>query len=407
MKKTTWVILFFFAAISIVAIWAVLADSEQTASIPTTQSPLHASEIQSNTVSTVKNKEAAPESDLKDEFNAYENEVLKASLQQVADIYEQSIKYPIGSQPITHPDQVKDYEPFEQAEVDIPFPEGDDDQNPIRVLASTNAFQYFQGDTVLARVQIVGSPKDTFIGVQGIMSGSNGDLPLEVQFQATDQRLTQFTAQFDTKLVAAKLLTEEMVLKLKVSVDQRDLATTVAFRVSVASAQLIDLLPAQPQGPELVIPLQLNVIQPGYYFVNAVLADGSNGRPLIQLQSEGRLNSGNALLNLKAHVSALKQQQSEGPYTLRSVSLYRGAEVGERFDVRGSLTRPQFAVQGFPFSVYEEQDFVDELAQERLSFLRHVGSVNEELALEQERLTQEQLTQEQESLAIGQQSLVE
>jgi len=318
-----------------------------------------------------------------DAFNPYESEVLKAQLQQVSDIYAENIKYPISSQPIANAEDVREYKEFEQAEVDLPFPTSDDDENPIRISAATDRFQYFQGDVVNIRVLISGAPEDVYSDVKGTIAGALGDVPIDLAFQAVDRNLTEFRASFDSKLAPANSLTPEMLVKLEVNIDGRALFTTVAFKYAQASAQIVGVQNVQAIGPNLVIPLQLNVFKNGYFFVNAVLEDATSGRPLIQLQAEQRLQQGNGIINLNAHISALQQQGSEGPYVVRSIQSYRGAEVGENFDEPASTSQARFNIPGFPFSSYEDQEYVDELAQERLDFLRTLGDVDEDAAREQ------------------------
>jgi len=391
-KKSTWVIFSILVLVSVIVLWFTGKNPEQanTVSVGVSQTlPTSAPVKLTKPVTSIK-KKAVIKVEPEDEFNPYENEVLKAQLQQVSDIYAENIKYPITSQPIYNPEDAREYKEFEQSEVDLPFPEGDDDENPIRISAATNTFQYFEGDTVAVRVQISGAPQDTFIQVNGVLSGANGDLPIQGVFEPSDQSLSEFSAAFDTKLAPANLLTPEMLVKLNVTVGDRPLFTTVAFRYAVASAQIVAVQQVRPEGPNLVIPLQLNVFQSGYFFVNGVLEDARTGRPLLQLQAEKRLVQGNALVDLTAHISALRRQSSEGPYVLRSLRTYRGAEVGENFDAPASSSQARFNIQGFPFTAYDDQEFVDQQGQERLEFLRGLGAVDEDAA----RDAQQQLEQE-------------
>lgn len=322
-------------------------------------------------------KASSPTQKAAEEINPYENEVIKAQVQQAADIYAENIKYPLTSQPIYNPEDVREYEPFEQSEVSLPFPLNNDDKNPIRISAATDTFQYFENDTVIIQVNISNAPKGVAIAVNGVVSGANGDLPSEIQFQSSGQNATQFSANFDTRKAPKKLLTPEMSIKLNVVVGNRDLHTTVAFRYAIASARIVDALPAKPEGAELIIPLELEVFRGGYYFLNGVLEDADSGRPLIQLQSESRLPQGAATMYLKAHIAALKHQASEGPYILRRLQIYKGADVGEDFDAPASSSQSQFNISGFPFSDYSDEEYVDEQAQERLDFLRSLGSVDD------------------------------
>ncbi len=336
------------------------------------------------------------EEEPEEEFNPYESEAFKAQLQQVADLYEETSKYPVGSRPIINPDSVREPEPFEFNEVDLPFTEPDKDGNAIRISAATNTYQYYYGDVIEVQVRVSGAPEDTFIGVTGNLSSARGDLPIAIDFQPNGPSLTQFRAQIDSKVFPATLVSPEMNAIINIEVDGKDLLTTVSFRYDQPSAQVVGTQPSRVEGPNLVIPMQVNVTQPGYYFLRAVLEEAATNKPLIELQNEARLNAGNALINLNAHISALQYHQSEGPYRLRSVKLHRGAERGESFDVPASNLQPEFLVQGFPLNNYENEQHVDELSQERLAFLRELGGLDteqdEDINAGTEQVTEDQQT---------------
>ncbi len=309
-------------------------------------------------------------------FNTYENDVVAETLQQVAGQYADNIRFPVNSQPVRNQEDVRAFRPFEQAQVSTPFPEGDNDENPIRIIAATDTFQYFIGETINIRVEVLDSSNSSLVSVDGTLAGSNGEITIPEPFTEVDQGSNIFTTSIDTKQLNSALLSPEMVAKLNVVVGNRDLNTTVPFRYRVAAAQISGVQQSRPEGPELIVPLELNVFEDGYYFVRGLLVDASNGRPLIQLQAESRLATGRGTINLNAHISALQAQQSEGPYLLQNISGYRGAEVGEALDTPTSVTQQQFNVDGFPFSDYDNEEFVDELAQERLDFLNSFGANN-------------------------------
>lgn len=317
------------------------------------------------------------------EANPYEDAVIKAQVQQIADLYEQNSQYPITSQPIRNPEDVREYSPFEESEVDLPFPDDSDDGDPIRLIAATDKYQYFQGDTIQARVTIVNAPADDFKKITGVLSGAKGDLPSNILFETSADQANTFLASFDTRVATTELFSNDMLLKISVTVGERELFTTVGLRYTNPSAQLTGLGLVQPQGAELVIPAQLSVIQSGYYFLSAVLEDAASNQALLQLQNEGRLNSGNAILPLTAHISALRAASSEGPYRLRQIKVIRGAETGESSDVSGSSIASQFDIPGFAFSNYDDESFEDPQAQERIDFLRGIGNAEPETPIQE------------------------
>jgi hypothetical protein len=62
---------------------------------------------------------------------------------------------------------------------------------------------------------------------------------------------------------------------------------------------------------------------------------------------------------------------------LRRVNTYRGADSGETYDVPASNVQTEFDIQGFPFSQYDDVPYQDELASERLEFLRDLGGAED------------------------------
>lgn len=392
MKRSVWISLGVMVLV-VTAIWLrPQGEVEKEVAVPTPDSN---SELETGTNTSNKKPSSSTllSDDQAEEFNPYESEVFKAQIQQVADLFEETSRYPVSSRPIINPDDVRESAPFEQNEVDLPFANDGDLENAIRVSAATDTYQYYQGQMITVRVRISGAPLDTFTSVTGNLSSSKGDLPYPLNFQPTGASLTEFVSEFDTQIVQQALMTSEMTAVVKVKVGDQDMLTTVSFRYDQPSAQVVGTLPARVEGPNLVIPLQVSVSQSGYYFVRGVLEEAGTAKPLIELQTEGSLIAGNGLLELNAHISALKYHQSEGPYTLRSVKLHRGADFGEALDVPGATMQKQFPVQGFPLSSYEDQEYVDELAQERLAFLRQMGGVDEEQV--QERLSE---TQQEQSI---------
>ena len=291
---------------------------------------------------------------------------------QIADLYERNSKYPHDSQPILNEEDAGEQEPFEASEVDTPFPlEGLEN---IRVRAATDKFQYFPGDVIQVRVNLSDVPEDVFVAVNAVIAGKQGDTPLSGGLTQVPADDLQFETQFDTSLVPASAFSAEMLLKITVSVDQKPMFTTLGFRFNVAPATLQAIPYVQANGAYLEIPLQYAVNTAGYYFVSAILADQATTQPLVRLQAEGRMAQGNGVLTLKAHQGALRAVGSEGPYILRSINSYRGAEEGETFDQPANSVQAEFYIQGFPFGEYSDEPYSNKENDERLEFLKDIGN---------------------------------
>lgn len=311
------------------------------------------------------------------EFNPYEDEQIKAQIMQVADLYEQASKYPHYSQPIQDPANTGELEPFEATEVDTPFPLEDLDE-PVRLQIATDRFQYFPGDVIQVRMILVGVSEDSFITATATVAGARGDLPLAAELNRVPGTAMEFRANLDTKLVPASSFSQEMLLKVNVTVDQSPMFSTLGFRFNEAPATVVGIPYARINGDSLDIPLQYTVYLDGYYFASAILAEQSSGRALIRLQAEGRMPVGNGVLTMRAHNAALRAAGSEGPYVVRSINSYRGAEDGEAFDMPASSAQAQYAVQGFPFSDYPDTAYHDPDNEERIEFLKKLGGVQQE-----------------------------
>jgi len=288
-KKLVFVLL-----ITVVAIAAFLANNtanKPNKEITTAESQSLDSEIKLPEITA--SKEVASlinESEVTDEFNPYESEVFKGQVNLVADQYAETARFPIGSQPIKNIADARQPEPFEETEVETPSET--ESGETIQISAAVDKFQYFTNDIINVRLKLSRVPVGDFVKAEAVISGSNGDTPLKAELQATDSSQLLLIGSFDTSLVPANVFSEEMIVKLSVSVGDEPFFTTVSFNYTAASAKLVGLGLVKPNGANLEIPLEYSVFIDGYYFVNAILSDQQTGQPLITIQTEGRMPQG-------------------------------------------------------------------------------------------------------------------
>lgn len=335
-----------------------------------------------NSINTL-NKEASPvvETGIKDDFSEFEQQVLTAQVQNIADRYADTARFPIGSQPIRNIADVRPAEPFEETEVETPFETESGDI--IGVSAAVDKFQYFSNETINVRLELSGLSEGVFVKATATIASQQGNTSLVIDLEAIDSSQSVLLGALNTSLTSSQFFSKEMFVKVFVEVDGEPFLTTVAFSYDTASAQLVGLGLVQPNGATLDIPFEYTVFQSGYYFVSALLQDQQTGQPLIALQTEGRMTQGNGQVIAQAHIQALKEAGSEGPYVLTNIKAYRGAERGEQFDVPASNVKSQFEIAAQPFSSYEDQAFEDPLAQERVEFLKELGNLENQTDDEQ------------------------
>jgi hypothetical protein len=366
----------------IVGVWYFSAPGEPLTTPEEKAEAAPKKEIISKTVKSpiaTSDKEAEEEVQEEDPFQGRE---MKAQFLQVADLYRLNSRYPVGSIPVVGERFAKPVEPFEQAEVDTPYPRDKDDLDPIRIIASVEKMEYFVGEPINARVMLKGGGIDEYsrINVFGsIMSVSQGrDIGLGVNFEQVS--FNEYRSAINTQAIAPGQMPREALLNVRVKLeDGRTLVQTVPFFYNGSpSARVENVVNSRQEGAFLLIPLQYNVFQEGYYFVDAILDDAATGQPLVQLQTEGRMQFGNGLLTLKAHIHALMDAGSAGPYRLRIVNTFRAGTFNETRDVAATVSRPfGYDVQGAPFDQYDDIPYDDPEVNERIEFLEQLGSDKE------------------------------
>lgn len=336
-------------------------------------------EIIEDKVVTLPEKIAQEVEDETPEADPFLNKEMQAQFLQVADLYQQNARYPVGSIPVVGERFANPVKPFEQAEVDTPYPTDKNDEDPIRISASVEKMEYFAGEPIIARVLVSGGGVDTYSRIEAfgsVISISDGQKTgLAVNFEQTN--FNEFRSIIDTQAVVPGEIPREALLSLTVKLeDGRSLGQTVPFFYNGSpSARVENIVNSRQEGAFLVIPLQYNVFEAGYYFVDAILDDASTGQPLVQLQTEGRMQLGNGLLTLKAHIHALMDAGSPGPYRLRVVKTFRAGNFNESRDVAATVSRPfGYDLQGAAFDQYDDIPFVDPAVQERIEFLRQIGN---------------------------------
>ncbi|GAA3967476.1 hypothetical protein [Allohahella marinimesophila] len=329
--------------------------------------------------------------DVEPDYEAMHDELaqqLAESLPALSAQYAEANRYPPGSQPIRSAADLAQYQPNRSTDVSAPFP-GDVPGDEVGLSLQLDRYQYFQGDRIavaatlnpssansLTAAEVVFVLKDIdgnvlltqpaqpdVSGDGGLSSSDRGTLASAVIVPppgtATGELFVEALARFSTSA----------------GTGERSASLIAPLRYDAAVAELSAVLPSHVEGPELVVPLQFVVRQPGYYFVEANLYSRQSNAPLLHLQSEGRLELPGGLQSLRAHIAALKAGGDEGPYLLKDFKIERAAEAGETADLPGSAPQQQYAVEGFSFSSYTDTPYEDPLAEERAEFLEKLGTL--------------------------------
>ncbi|MDG9671616.1 hypothetical protein ONV78_28025 [Hahella sp. CR1] len=352
-----------------------IPDAE-AAVTPAVETPPVAAATTAPTGSVVALSQPSPSmtADAEEEAEAGENpffeKEVKARLTQVADQYQDQIQYPSFSNPIRDKEALAKYLPNKSVAAGMPL--DFKDPNSPRISLETTKSQYFIGEDVVASVSVTGLNAGSTVEADGRLVEQAETLAVtkgvqrsgsvfNLTFSGSDPALTE--AGSDLRVIA----------NLTINGRVFEIGTPVTYTPSVAQVTYVDA--AEVRGAYLYIPVHVQVNAPGFHEISAILYSADANEPLVHLSAQEEIQVENGLVYLRAHIAALKQKGDAGPYRLRDISLTRMPAPPTYQTEYGSVAKASFAVNGFPFSDYDDVPYVDEDAQKRLEFLRQLGSV--------------------------------
>jgi hypothetical protein len=194
--------------------------------------------------------------------------------------------------------------------------------------------------------------------------------------EQSGERLVQLAMQptaegFSATLPASKDWHGAMRLQVSFRADgQRQLLHT-GIEYQQPTAQITGLASAYAEGPDLVIPVQLDVSQAGTYRLRANLFS-EQGQPLANLVVSDYLDSGEQMLNLRAFKAVLAGV--EGPYLLNTLVLERRSGAPGEVSRYGSSAQAEYQVDYRGLGQLSDELWQkDETELLRLQFLKQLS----------------------------------
>jgi hypothetical protein len=359
---------------AIACMWAlylyILSDEPQEPFASKVSKPISR---QTNTAQTNSNNQTTTAQQIRSE------ELIKEQFaEQIANVvtaFEQQAKYPVYSVLVTDPELALPIPPFEQAKVTMPTFSQSGQLQDISISASVDKLKYVMGDDITILLQVAGANATTSIFASANVKSMQGEslLPRALSLSQVGAQQTEFRASTSSNTLSLEGAAQELIVRIEIELDGQDYVTTVPFFLSQASAMIESVGRVEQEDEHLLIPLQYDVYESGYFFVSAYLDDAATGRPLVSLQGEGRLTSGSDELVLKAHHQALKDAGSEGPYKLRVTHAFRGAEDGEMADMQTAISQTQYDIPDFSFDGYADTPYANPIVEEQLEALKQLA----------------------------------
>lgn len=296
---------------------------------------------------------------------------MKQRLLTISEAYEEQIQYPSFSRPIKAEELERKYMPDVAIANELPARLSDADSPTLSIKPSK--MRYFSGDEIEAHASITGLSEEASshivasLKADGALVGHAIVSPLPEQAHA--YQLSFQTINSD-EFTPHQELTIDTEFQFQGERYQR--GTSIEYVSTIASIDQI--APASVDAEYLTIPVYISTEKPGFHRIKGNLYDAQTDQPLIHLRDEAELDSQYGTLTFQAHISALKDAGSEGPYVLKDLSLQRLPSEPEYITEFGRVDVSDIEIDQFSFSEYNDQPYVNEKAQRIAQELRRLGS---------------------------------
>jgi len=150
---------------------------------------------------------------------------------------------------------------------------------------------------------------------------------------------------------------------------QQTLKTGIVYSNPVATITGVDA--SRSGGSDMLIPVQLDVKQAGYYRLRANLYTEDN-QPIALLTNTEKLSAGTTEITLRAYKAVLKHQS--GPYLLGSFVLERRPAIPGEATRYGDSDKPFYQLEYFALEQLTDEPWQPDAAeQQRLQFLQKMA----------------------------------
>lgn len=294
-----------------------------------------------------------------------------AQMAQIADAYEQSLRFPAYSKPLSEHDwQMLNPRAFTAKEVPM---EGAPD---LSVAIELN--QYINDIREPLPVRVIAASPNPMVSSVDIALGAQTASTASVTLTAVGNQpnVQYFEGVLSPETLAAAGAGEILIFAQLNLTDGRSLSSVAETTLYHSAADLISLDNSYIDGADLIIPANFNVAERGYFRVLANLMDAESGQPISHINAEFVLSPDQPSGQLKVHSETLRAMQAPGPYVLTDFNIIRSPSWPGDIGGYGSASQATFDVGGFSLDAYSSEPYVDEQAQQRLDFLENLAEEN-------------------------------
>lgn len=294
---------------------------------------------------------------------------MQQAITQVALAYEQAAAYPPYSTPLSAA-QTELLQPNAGA---VSRRDLNSFGLPGRMTVSLNAYRYRPGDTIHAQVMLYGDHNlFTQVARLSLTLSDAHNQPLQtLPAQAT---VSDGQQRWDVSVRAAEDWPEELNLTATlILTDGEQLQQSAPLRLFTSVAEITALGKPYRDNNELVIPVELEQAQPGYYKLAASL-HYEDKKPLAYLQGTARI-SHSGTLELRVYGALLTQLPATQDLWLGNFRLRRiPAKPADNDNLGwGSSRQDFFRIKQINPTHFSASPYQDAQAAQRLQFLQSLG----------------------------------
>lgn len=302
------------------------------------------------------------------------DEGVQHEMMRVADIYEYRSQYPEYSVPLSsmqtdllYPNQNHDA-PRDYTEAGLPG----------SVSIKPTKFRYSTEEQIEAIVTLTGEP-----GFQSMIT--------DLSFNITDvnhQPIMPMTILGDISNETSRTITLSLKAHdifadkdINVSVVMNtytgeQFTQTAPIKVVESIGKILGIGSIDYLENDVVVPIKVEVKESGYYQITGSLIDAESQQPVTFITAQEKIGSGRQTIDAKIHGSILKSVGKPGPYLLRGITFVRKGEKPSVKTKYGEPSSEEFDIKKFDLDRLSGAAFEDPMAQQRLAFLRSMGSEN-------------------------------
>ena len=137
-------------------------------------------------------------------------------------------------------------------------------------------------------------------------------------------------------------------------------------------ARVVGLGVNRIEDNDLIIPINVDVDQAGYYQVSASLFDLATNSAVSYLIAKQRLSSGSNILDARVQGLVLRDKGFSGPFRLQGITLVKKSERPGMAEAYG-MAAESYEVGKVNLEDFESIPYQDPMTEQRLEFMRSIG----------------------------------